>query len=32
MLYSCIYRGISLNMATRDPLIKPLVNVKCVNS
>ena len=31
MLYSCIYRDISLKTATRDPLIKPLVNVKCVN-
>lgn len=31
MLYSCVYRDISLKTATRDPLIKPLVNVKCVN-
>jgi len=31
MLYSCIYRDISLKTATRDPLIKPLVNVKSVN-
>lgn len=31
MLCSCIYRDISLKTTTRDPLIKPLVNVKCVN-
>lgn len=31
MLYSCIYRGISLKTATRDSLIKPSVNIKCVN-
>ena len=31
MLCSCFYRGISLKTATRDPLIKPLVKVKCVN-
>ena len=31
MLCSCIYRDISLKTVTRDPLIKALVNVKCVN-